>query len=334
MVTLSILIPTFNRADKLLRLLKTIESEITSSDIMERIQLLVSDNASTDDTPKIILEFSSTQLKFNSFRQTENIGFDGNTQFLYDQAQTDYVWFLGDDDIPLPGSISTIFQTLQDKNPDVLLFSFTQPPGSTVRQFDFPESIHLVTDPVVAIEHVLRYTKLSIFVMRKVKFDNYQLQVLNKYLGSGWYYISLAFSVLEASHNILLAVISEPLATCDEGYLAVSYTPFPFLHMDKIAQHSFVMKHQSNLPEFCTRDGYCDAIQFAFAAKTGSIFPEYPEEYDKFIRALECKKAILLRHPRSLLQFIALKLHITGLWPKIKPIIQLIKRIAKLFRKK
>lgn len=334
MITLSILIPTFNRAAKLLRLLKTIESEISNLDIKTQIQLLVSDNASTDDTHKILSEYSTAQCKFNHFCQTQNMGFDGNIRFLYDNAQTDYVWYIADDDIPLPGSISTIYQILQDKNPDVLLFSFIQPPESTVRQFDYPEPIYLVRDPVVAIAHVLRYGKLSIFVMRKINFHNYQWRTLDENIGSGWYYISLAFSVLEASQDLLLAIVSEPLATCDEDYTSISYTPFPLLNMDKMVQHTFVMKHQSNLPKLYEFEGYCQAIQFAFAAKVGSLSPEYPEEYDKFIKELECKISILLKRPRSLFQFIALKLCITSLWPKIRFFINWIKPVPELKIKK
>jgi len=330
MITLSILIPTFNRANKLLRLLKTIEAEIANSDIKVQIRVLVSDNASTDDTFKIISQFSTTQFKFNYFCQAKNLGFDGNIRFLYDQAETDYIWYLADDDILLPGSISTILNVLKDNDPDVLLFSFVQPPGSRFRQFDYPEPVRIVSDPVSAIEHVLRYTKLSIFVIRKISFNNSQWKIIDENIGSGWYYISLAFSALETAKNILLAVISEPLASCDEDYTSISYTPYPLMHMDKMVGHSFVIKHQPNLPQFYACKGYCQAIQFAFAAKVGSLSPEYMEEYDDFIKGLECRITTLLRHPRSLIQFIALKLHIAILWPKIKRTIELAKSLFKL----
>jgi len=318
MITLSILIPSFNRANKLLRLIKTIESEISRLDIKAQIQLLVSDNGSTDGTCKMLSEFATAQYKFKYYCQKQNMGFDENIRFLYDKAQTDYVWYIADDDIPLPGSITTIFQALQDRNPDVLLFSFIQPPESNVRQFDFPEPIYSINDPFLAIKHILRYTKLSIFVMRKINFDNSNWKILDKSLGSGWYYISLAFSVLEASQNLFLAIVSEPLASCDEDYKCISYSPFPLLYMYKMALHPFVMKHQPNLHKLYECSGYCQAIQFAFAAKTGSLFPEYIEEYDNFIKELECKMYILWKLPRSLIQFIALKLRITGLWPEIK----------------
>ena len=326
---LTIAIPTYNRAAKLRRLLTVIQEEVATSCLQGSVVVLVSDNASIDETPSVASEFSDSNISLEYYRQPENLGFDGNLRFLYDKAQTDYIWYISDDEIPLPGSISTIYQTLQDTNPDVLLFSFAQPPGSTVRQFDYQESVHLVTDQVLSIEHILRYTKLSIFVIRKINFNNYQWRTLDENIGSGWYYISLAFSVLEASQSLLLAIISKSLATCDEDYTCISYTPLPFLHMDKMVAHPFVMKHQSNLTEFYACEGYCQAIQFAFAAKVGSLSPEYPEEYDKFIKELECKISILLKRPRSLLQFIALKMHITCLWLIINPVIRWIKYLPR-----
>ncbi len=322
---LTIAIPTFNRAAKLKRLLAALQDEIVTSCLQEQIDVLVSDNASIDDTPSIVSEFTDSNFSLEYYRQPENLGFDGNLRFLYSHAKTRYVWFMADDDLPLMGSIGKLLSTLKMHDPDVLLFSFIQPPDSKVRQFNYSEPVWLVNDPVSAIEHILRYTKLSIFVIRKIKFHNYQWRTLDENIGSGWYYISLAFSVLEASQNLLLAIVSEPLATCDEDYTSISYTPFPLLNMDKMVQHTFVMKHQSNLPKLYESKGYCQAIQFAFAAKVGSLSPEYPEEYDKFIKELEWRIPVLLKAPRSFFQLIALKLQVAWLWPKIKNVIRKVK---------
>lgn len=314
MITLSILIPTFNRANKLLRLLKSLESEVSHLGVKTQIQVLVSDNASTDATPKILSEFSTVYFKFGYFCQTKNIGFDCNLRFLYHKAETDYVWYIADDDTPLPGAIETIFITLQDKNPDALLFSFIQPLGSTFRQFDFPEPIRLVKDPSLAIEYILTYTKLSIFVMRKINFDNAKWEILDKSLGGGWYYISLAFSVMENSENMLLAIITEPLASCDEDYAAITYTPYPFLHMGEMVEHPFVLKYKPNLPEYYAIEGYCQAIIFAFSAKVGSLAPINILEYDKFIGDLEFKFLLLIRRPKVLFQLLSLKLRVAVIW--------------------
>ena len=325
---LTIAIPTYNRADKVKRLLSVIKDEIVSSRLRDQVAVIVSNNASTDNTHSAVSEFVNCGLNLQYYRQPENLGFGGNVRFLYMKASTEYFWIMGDDDLPLKGAIAKVVKTLEMYNPDIVLFSFIQPPGSTFRQFDYPEPVRLVSDPVLAIEHVLRYIKVSIYVMRKISIDSLQWQVLDKIRGGNWYYILLAFSVLEASSNLQLAVISEPLAMCDEDYYVISTDPYDLLQMKTSVEHPFVLKHSPGLFRFYKDKGYYTAIQFAYAVKIGSLSPEYPEEYDKFIRELECRFYTLLRRPRSLIQFMALKLRIAWLSPKIRPVVRWIKPLS------
>ena len=318
---LTIAIPTYNRAEKVKRLLGVLKEEIFSSQLPDRVAIIVSNNASTDETHSVVSDFLNCGLNLEYYRQSENLGFDGNLRFLYRKASTEYVWFMADDDLPLKGAIVKIAKTLEMCEPDVLLFSFIQPPGSTAKIFDFPETVHLITETVPAIESVLHWPKVSIYVLRKCFFSDRQWCTLDENLGDGWYFISLAFSVLEASSNLKLAVISEPLATCDEDFFRLPWTPEAFLRMDRMVQHQFALKECPNLLRLYQGKGYYNAIQFAFAAKVGSLLPESPEEYDAFIKRLEWRIPVLLKAPRSFLQLIALKLQIAWLWPQIKYIV-------------
>ncbi len=315
---LTIAIPTYNRAEKVKRLLSAVKEEIVSSKLQEQVAVIVSNNASTDETHTAVSGFDKSGLKLEYHRQPENLGFDGNLRFLYTKASTKYVWFMADDDLPLKGAIVKIVKAIETTDPDVLLFSFIQPPGSTVKTFDFPETVHLVTETVSAIESVLCWRKLSIYVLRKCSFSDCQWRVLDENLGDGWCFVSLAFSVLESSSNLKLAIISEPLATCDEDFMRLPWTPEPFLCMDKMVQHPLVSKNSPGLIKQYREKGYLAAIQFSFAAKVGSLLPESPEGYNLFIKQLEWRIFVLLKAPRSLFQLIALKLRVTWLWPKIR----------------
>lgn len=326
---LTIAIPTFNRAAKLKRLLAAIKDEIVTSCLQEQIDVLVSDNASIDDTSSIVSEFTDSNFSLEYYRQHVNLGFDGDLRFLYTHAKTRYVWFMADDDLPLSGSIGKIISTLKMHDPDILLFSFIQPPGSILRQFNYLDPIYLIKDALSAIENVLRYPKVSIYVMRKVDFDESHWNVLDKNLESGWYFIPLAFSVLESSSKLLLVVISESLATCDEDYVRLPWVPFMFLRMDEMVRHPFVLKHNPSLPKIYKNKGYCQAIQFSFAAKCGSLIPERMEEYDHFIHALKWRIPTLIRNPRTLMQFMALKLNIANLWAKIRPTLRWVRKPLK-----
>lgn len=319
---LTIAIPTYNRADKVKRLLSVIKDEIVSYRLQKQFAVIVSNNASTDKTHSAVSKFLNCGLNIEYYEQPENLGFDGNLRFLYMQSSTKYVWFMADDDLPLKGAIAKVVKALEMYNPDVLLFSFIQPLGSTFRQFDHPEPVRLITESVLAIESVLRYCKLSIYILRKIFFREDQWRTLDENLGNHWYFIPLAFSVLEASSNLKLATISEPLATCDEDFIRLHWVPEAFLCMDKMMRHSFVLAHSPTLSELYRERGYRSAIQFAFAVKVGSLLPERMEDYDKFIKELKWRFPVLLRFSRSFLQLIALKLHVAWLWPKIKYVIR------------
>ena len=319
-VLLTIAIPTFNRGAKLHRLLSIVRDEIVVSHLQERVCVVVSDNASADSTPCIVSQFANCGFGLTYHRQPDNLGFDGNLRFLYTHSNSRHVWFLADDDVPLPGAVSRIVAALQRHDPDVLLFSFVQPPGCTTRQFDYPEPLRLVVDPVTSIECVLRCTKVSIYVLRRPAFHDAEWRQLDGTLGDGWYYISLALAVLARSTDLRVALISEPLAGCDNDFRTLAYVPSMFLRLHHSLEHPFVLRHCPGLVKSYYERGYYEAIQFCFAAKTNRLRPEDPGDYDRFIKGLPFRGGVLVRRPRSLLQFMALKLGISGLWLRMKPL--------------
>jgi len=97
----TIAIPTYNRAGKYLE--NTLERAVKQS--YENIEILVSDNCSTDHTPEIVKSFSDPRIKF--FRQKENLGAFGNWNFLLKEAKGDYFHMYHDDDAIDPDFIET-----------------------------------------------------------------------------------------------------------------------------------------------------------------------------------------------------------------------------------
>ena len=83
MIKLSIAIPTFNRASSLKNTLERFQYQIKKIpvDIQNNIEILVSNNASTDDTKKTLQEFDDVEF-IKYWDQEENIGLDGNIFFL------------------------------------------------------------------------------------------------------------------------------------------------------------------------------------------------------------------------------------------------------------
>jgi abequosyltransferase len=107
---LTIAIPTYNRSRFLAELLDVLKPQMTPS-----VELIISDNASTDDTQVLLEEFSKCGLKFRYIRNQCNLGADRNVLQCFEEARGKYVWIFGDDDIILPGALKKIIWLLSQQ---------------------------------------------------------------------------------------------------------------------------------------------------------------------------------------------------------------------------
>lgn len=109
-ILLSICIPTYNRSHYLDRCLNSIFSQITSE---MPIEVILSDNCSTDNTIEIASKYSSSS-KFKLIRQKENIGpIKNGLTLVKEHAKGDFCWYIGDDDYIVPGAISSLVELIQ-----------------------------------------------------------------------------------------------------------------------------------------------------------------------------------------------------------------------------
>ncbi len=114
---LSICILTYNRAPTLRATLDSILPQVSAE---PRIEVVVSDNASTDNTPTVIQEFSERYASLRYHRNPQNLGFDGNVIACIEQARGAYVAFFSDDDIALPNTFQRIAAELDARAPAIL----------------------------------------------------------------------------------------------------------------------------------------------------------------------------------------------------------------------
>lgn len=88
----SIGVPTYNRAASFLR--PALESALAQR--YPALEILVGDNASADDTPKLVGGLRDSRLRY--LRHSVNIGPNRNYNFLLEKARGDYFLLLHDDD--------------------------------------------------------------------------------------------------------------------------------------------------------------------------------------------------------------------------------------------
>lgn len=106
---LSICIPTYNRATELRDLLESIAAQ--SGHALD-YEIVISDNASTDATPGLVMDFIDMGLPIVYDRLTENRGFDRNIINVTGLASGEYCWLFGSDDRMEPGAMAKIADVL------------------------------------------------------------------------------------------------------------------------------------------------------------------------------------------------------------------------------
>lgn len=115
MSKLSIVIPTRERADTLFYTIKTlIEQDYQSCEI------IVSDNASEDNTSEIVHSFSDPRIRY--VNTEKRISMADNWEFALKHVRGEFVTYIGDDDGFLPGAITKAMRLLDETKMSALIW--------------------------------------------------------------------------------------------------------------------------------------------------------------------------------------------------------------------
>jgi abequosyltransferase len=106
---ISICIPTYNRASELRRLLDSICEQCGYS---LKLEIAISDNASTDDTEAMVASYIARGLNISYVRSSENRGYDSNVVKAVEIASGEFCWLFGSDDLMEPGAIAKVEHAL------------------------------------------------------------------------------------------------------------------------------------------------------------------------------------------------------------------------------
>lgn len=106
-VLVSIGIPTYNRANSYLRC--SLRSAVSQT--YKNIEIIVSDNCSSDNTEAVVKEFDDPRIRY--YKQKENIGPVNNRNFCLEQSQGRYFLLLFDDDVIDDDFISTCMDAVK-----------------------------------------------------------------------------------------------------------------------------------------------------------------------------------------------------------------------------
>lgn len=121
---LTVAIPTYNRVSKLIVLLDSIIAQIDDS-MRGCVRILISDNASTDDTAKTVYRYMDrTPTMISYFKNETNLGYSRNVQLAVERAETDFVLLMSDDDALEAGALGPLIDVVRRHSDEAsLVFS-------------------------------------------------------------------------------------------------------------------------------------------------------------------------------------------------------------------
>jgi abequosyltransferase len=114
---LTLAIPTYNRSACLAQLLEVLLPQLAGE---SRVELIISDNSSPDETAAVVESFRKKGLVVTYSRNETNIGADANFIRCFEMAGGEYVWIFGDDDVIVPGGLQEVLRHLENRIYDLL----------------------------------------------------------------------------------------------------------------------------------------------------------------------------------------------------------------------
>lgn len=206
---LTIAIPTYCRAHYLDGLLAVLHAELRNE---ARVELLVSDNASTDNTAATVAAFQERGLVIHYLRNESNLGPDGNILQCYLQARGKYAWIFSDDDLILPGTIRRVLDALSSGVYDIVYLTarFFEGEENMVRELHTSLPDRDFTRPEdLARTIYIYFTFISSVILHKERISSLPHRPFESLLDTNLAQLGPVYSALNCHRRSL--VIRDPL---------------------------------------------------------------------------------------------------------------------------
>ncbi len=173
---LSICIPSYNRPLELKRLLESIDSKKYADEIEVIIQ---EDKApKRQEVHEMIREFKEKHESgfcLQYFENEENCGYDKNLRTLPRRATGEYVMYMGDDDMYVPGSLDSYIDLLVKEKPGYILRRYrTIHTDGSVEEYRYAkENVFFSPGEDSYVELFRRSLFISGFTFRRELFNDY-----------------------------------------------------------------------------------------------------------------------------------------------------------------
>ncbi len=158
MEKINILMPTYNGR---LYLRKQLDSILNQT--FKDFRLIISDDASTDSTLKILKEYEEKDSRIEVYGHQKNMGLSNNIEFLIGKVRSEFFMFADQDDVWELDKIEKTFNKLQETNSD-LVFTDLEVTNSRLKTI------------------APSYWKLKGFENKIKKYNNFESLYLNNFI--------------------------------------------------------------------------------------------------------------------------------------------------------
>ena len=228
---LTVAIPTYNRFDYLKALIENFILQFKfKPSLVDYVEILISDNHSTDDTRSFCENLPSEVREFIRYeRHDENVGAGLNFISCVRKTKTSYVWLFGDDDQPCNDCLERIVKSLAEK-PDILYISYTgydTKVNSVIKFSNYNEYINFIAK--LNPHHVLATTFITTCIFKKEIFNNdIALKKNNTLYGHSYALVSNHNASVKIDPNVFfsLNINKPPFAEDIENLLPAAHHRF------------------------------------------------------------------------------------------------------------
>jgi glycosyltransferase involved in cell wall biosynthesis len=146
--------------------LDSIIDQLTTSALQEQVEIVIADNASTDNTTEIVNQYQDIykNIAIIYFRNEKNLGFDRSFAKLIERSAGTYCLSIGDDDAFFEDTIPMIVEKI--KNTDVQFF------GLNCWGYDADLKNPLLSHPNLEIKKDIHYKRLSDYIHSIKRYTN------------------------------------------------------------------------------------------------------------------------------------------------------------------
>ncbi len=207
--TLTIGIPTYNGAKTIKDTLNSVVAQFDEH-ILENIEVLISNNKSTDNVVEIVDEY--IDLFPNNIRLITNeryeLKLDGNLINLFNNAQGEYLWIMSDDDAFEVNAFQKVLEIIKEyKNIGVIFSNYSECDASlnyltTRLRDDIVEDSYCANGDEFFIKSKVLFGLISSLVFNVKDWQNANLQ---KYIGLNSLHVGALIEILSGKTSYIIS---------------------------------------------------------------------------------------------------------------------------------